>query len=63
MDVLQRFLPKKVVIPMKNLYHTWNEYLTAYCRVGGIIEAAPSCQANQLSSPSISYIIEPDGGI
>ena len=48
---------------MKNLYHNWGEYLTAYCRVGGIIEAAPTCQANQLSSPSISYIIEPDGGI
>lgn len=43
MDVLQRFLPKKVVIPMKNLYHNWGEYMSAYCRVGGIIEAAPSC--------------------
>lgn len=48
---------------MKNLYHSWDEYLTAYCRVGGIIEAAPTCSANQLSSPSVSYIIEPDGGI
>lgn len=46
MDILQRFLPKKAVIPMKNLYHNWNEFMMAFCRVGGIIENAPTCLSN-----------------
>jgi hypothetical protein len=28
-----------------------------------VIEAAPTCMSNQLSSPSISFIIEPDGNV
>ena len=29
--------------------------------MGGIIEAAPTCMSHQLSSPSIAFLIEPDG--
>lgn len=42
-DVLQRYLAKKVTIPMKALYRDWSEYMTAFCRVGGVIEATPNC--------------------
>jgi hypothetical protein len=47
---------------MPSLYKNWNEYMQSFCRVGGIIEAAPTCMSHQLSSPSIAFIIEPDGG-
>lgn len=63
MDILQRFLQRKAVIPLKNLYHNWQEYMQAFCRVGGIIEAAPTCMGNQLSSPTVAFIVEPDGGV
>jgi len=33
-----------------------------FCRSGGVIEAAPPMfQINQLQSPSVSFLIEPDG--
>ena len=56
-------MPKKVVIPMKSLYHSWEEYLQGFCRVGGVIEAVPTCLSNQMSSPSIAFIVEPDGEV
>lgn len=62
-DILTRYLPKKAVIPMKSLYHSWEEYLQAFCRVGGVIEAVPTCLSNQMASPSIAFIVEPDGGV
>lgn len=62
-DILTRFLPKKAVIPMKPLYQGWSEYLQAFCRVGGVIEAVPTCLSNQMSSPSIAFIVEPDGEV
>lgn len=42
-NILTKFLPKKVKITTPKLYNSWNEYLMAFCRVGGIIEAAPTC--------------------
>ena len=62
-EILTKFLYKKAVIPMKALYQNWQEYLTAFCRVGGVIEAAPTCLSNQMASPSISFIVEPDGEV
>lgn len=61
MDILNKSLAKKVTIPMKGLYHDWSEYLAAFCRVGGVIEAAPTCLSTQMASPSISFLVEPDG--
>ena len=34
-----------------------------FCRVGGVIEAAPTCLSNQMASPSIAFLVEPDGNI
>jgi len=34
-----------------------------FCQVGGVIEAAPLCNPKAVSSPSISFFIEPDGNI
>lgn len=48
---------------MPKLYSDWGEYLASFCRVGGVIEAAPTCQSIQMSSPSISFFIEPDGDV
>jgi len=63
MEILVKYLPKKAIIPMKTLHHSWQEYMDAFCRVGGIIEAAPTCLSNQMSSPSIAFLIEPDGQV
>lgn len=46
---------------MKTLYKDWDEYIKAFCRVGGVIEAAPTCMSNQMASPSVTFLIEPDG--
>jgi|TARA_B110001450_G_scaffold166422_1_gene155132 hypothetical protein len=59
--ILAKYLPKKSIIAMPSLFKSWNEYMAAYCRVGGIIEAAPTCLSHQMASPSIAFVIEPDG--
>lgn len=41
--ILAKYLPKKTIIAMPALFKSWNEYMAAFCRVGGIIEAAPTC--------------------
>jgi len=43
---LTKFIAKKATIPMKTLYKNWDEYMKAFCRVGGVIEAAPTCMSN-----------------
>ena len=48
---------------MKSLFHNWAEYIEAFCRVGGVIEAVPTCLSNQMASPSISFVVEPDGEV
>ena len=62
-EILQRFLPKKTIIPMASLYRSWDEYLHSFCRVGGVIEAVPTCLSNQMASPSVCFIVEPDGEV
>ena len=59
--ILAKYLPKKVALAMPSLFKSWAEYMAAYCRVGGIIEAAPTCLSHQMAAPSISFIVEPDG--
>ncbi len=60
-SILNRWLPKRVKLAMSRLYASWAEFLSAFCRVGGVIEAAPTCLSNQMASPGVSFIIEPDG--
>lgn len=62
-EVISKTLPKKVKISMPSLYRTWQEYIDAFCHVGGVIEAAPSCYPTQIVSPSVSFFVAPDGEI
>jgi hypothetical protein len=62
-NILAKHLPKKVKIAMSRLYNGWRDFLECFCKVGGVIEAAPTCLSNQLGSPSISFLIEPSGEI
>ena len=63
MTILNKNLGKKVKIAMGRLYQGWIEFLGAFCRVGGVIEAAPTCMTNQLGNPSIAFFVEPDGNV
>lgn len=61
-EVLNKVLPKKAKLAVPTLYTSWSQYLQMFCQGGGVIEAAPPmCQVNQLNSPSVSFLIEPDG--
>ena len=62
-EILGKYLPRKAVIPMKGLYQGWSEYLDAFCKVGGVIEASPNCLSNNMASPSIAFVIEPSGEV
>lgn len=62
-EILTKYLPKKAVIAVKGLYHGWAEYLDAFCKVGGVIEASPNCLSNNMASPSIAFVIEPSGEV
>jgi len=62
-EQLNKFLPKKAVIPMRSLYRSWNEYLKSFCKVGGVIEAAPNCLSTMMASPTIAFLVEPSGEI
>ena len=55
---LMKVLPEKAVLNMRWLWKSWAEYVSAFKRVGGVIEASPlEIQA----SPSANLFIEPDG--
>ena len=62
-QTLSKVLPKKVKIAQPTLYSGgWEQYITKFCKVGGVIECAPPlCALNQLNFPSVSFFIEPDG--
>lgn len=51
-------LAEHAVINTRWLYRSWREYMIAFKRVGGVIEASP---LEILSSPSANLMIEPDG--
>ena len=59
---LHKSLPKKAIICSSMLYQNWQEYITAFCKHGGVIEAMPT-SASEIHSPSISFLIEPDGKV
>lgn len=62
-DVVSKKLQHKVKIAQPHLFSTWKEYLFEFCKVGGVIEASPSCLSVKIGSPSISFFIEPSGGV
>ena len=55
---LQHALPEHVIINMRWLWDSWHEYIEAFRRVGGVIEASP---LTIRASPSANLFIEPDG--
>ena len=49
-------------IATPNLYSDWDEYFEHFCKNSGIIEACPTPNlSGVISSPAISFLIEPDG--
>lgn len=62
-EVIKKILPKKAKITQPGLYRNWDSYMIQFCKVGGVIEAAPLCPNHQVTSPSISFMIEPDGAV
>ena len=63
-NILNKNLAKRVKIAVGKLYgNGWNDFLQSFCKVGGVIEAAPTCMTNQMGSPSICFFVEPDGNV
>jgi hypothetical protein len=44
-NILHKSLHRKVKLAVGRLYNGWQEYLNNFCRVGGVIEAAPTCMS------------------
>jgi len=55
---LSNRVPKKVVIASPSVYRTWHEFIRAFARSGGVIEACPSTVK---ASPSANVFIAPNG--
>ena len=62
-EIVSRLLPKRTKIASSKLYEDWRDYINDFCKVGGVIEAAPSCLSTKIGNPSIAFFIEPDGQI
>lgn len=62
-EVIRKVLPKKIKIAQPNLYRSYEAFMEKFCKTGGVIEAAPACSPSKVSSPSISFFIEPNGAI
>jgi hypothetical protein len=60
---LHKELPQRVRLATPTLYRTWEEFLKGFCQSGGVIEAHPNCPRNDLGSPTVSFLIEPDGTV
>jgi hypothetical protein len=43
--ILNKWLSKRVKIAMGRLFPSWEEYLKSFVRIGGVIEAAPTCMS------------------
>jgi hypothetical protein len=44
--ILAKYLPRKAIVAMPSLFKSWEEYMVSFCRVGGIIEASPTCMSH-----------------
>jgi hypothetical protein len=54
---MKKVLPKKIKIAMPSLYRNYDGYMAQFCKIGGVIEAAPLCNSSMVNSPSISFMI------
>jgi hypothetical protein len=54
-------LPKKIKIAQPTLHRNYEAYMAKFVKAGGVIEAAPLCSPSLISSPSISFLLEPSG--
>lgn len=63
LEVIRKTLPKKVKMAQPSLFRSWEFYIKRFCKVGGVIEAAPLCSPAHISMPSIAFFIEPDGNV
>lgn len=61
--MIEKTVSKKVKMAMPSLYRSWDAYLTRYCEIGGVIEAAPLCPPSHVGKPSVSFLIEPNGEV
>ena len=57
-DELLLKLKKRLKILSKNVYSTYEQFLSHFVTRGGVIEAAPE---NKCTEHSISFFIEPNG--
>ncbi|EAS06221.3 IQ calmodulin-binding motif protein (macronuclear) [Tetrahymena thermophila SB210] len=63
-QIVSKTLASKVKIAMPTLYKDYKEYLSCFLRRGGIIEAYPVLlNRTVISSPSLSFFIEPSGEV
>ena len=42
-EVMNKVLPKKIKIAQPSLYRNYEDYIQHFCKIGGVIEAAPLC--------------------
>jgi hypothetical protein len=68
MDRLNSILRSSISLTVKvvnnRIYEGWSDFFAEFCRVGGIIESCPTGAVSSIvSSPAISFFIEPNGNI
>ena len=59
---LVRLVPLIGKVVMLTLWESWHSYLLAFCASGGVIQETPTSR-NNIASPCLSLLIEPDGAI
>jgi hypothetical protein len=42
-NILNKNIAKKAKVAVGRLYPCWQEFMDQFCKVGGVIEAAPTC--------------------
>lgn len=63
-NILRSILHKKMEIVCKNVYRSGEEFINELVKRGGIIEACPTyLLSGIIGSPTISFLIEPNGEI
>lgn len=62
-QVLQQKLPFKLQVVYTTLFRSYAEYMSAFTRRGGIIEASPNVPFSSIESPSLFFRVEPDGRV